>query len=281
MAVHFLQFDMITLILTGGKSQRMGRDKALIERPDGSRQIDWLAGLAKRAGGEVFLSMRDSSAPPVDLPVIIDSDPGAGPLAALAAAHAASPNEAVLVLGCDLFLLDVATVTHLLDRRDPSHHATCFANRIDGRPEPLCAIYEVSGISQAAATLARGERCARHFLESLDPLVLDLPRPAALDNANTPHELAECFAKMERGVVAKSVKILYFAKLREARGLHEERVETLACTPAGLYGELHFRHRLPLEIASLRAARNGEFCAWDEPLSDGDEVVFIPPVAGG
>jgi molybdopterin-guanine dinucleotide biosynthesis protein A len=272
---------MTTLILIGGKSQRMGRDKATIERPDGTRQVDWLVRLAQLTGGEVFLSMRDASAPPVDLPVVADDVPGGGPLAALAAIHARKPDGPVLVLGCDLFLLDEMTVTHLLSHRDPSRGATCFANRIDGRPEPLCAIYEVSGISRAAEALARGEHCARHFLESLDPRVLDLPHPAALDNANTPQELAECFAKLQHGVTPKTVSVLYFAKLRESRGLDEEKVETLACTPAGLYEELRFRHRLPLAIDSLRAARNGDFCAWDELISDGDEIVFIPPVAGG
>ncbi|WP_226894977.1 NTP transferase domain-containing protein [Luteolibacter marinus] len=272
---------MITLILIGGKSRRMGRDKAFIERPDGSRQIDHLVKLAQLGGGEIFLSMRDDSPPPVDLPVVVDAEPGGGPLAALAAIHAARPAEPVLVLGCDLFLLDEDTVQHLIDRHEPGTTATCFANRIDGRPEPLCAIYEPSGISMAAGSLSRGEHCARHFLESLGPKVLELPRPAALDNANTPHELAECFAKLTRGVTAKSVTVLYFAKLREARGLDQEHVATLACTPAGLYEELRFRHRLPLEIDSLRAARNGDFCAWDELLADGDEIVFIPPVAGG
>ena len=272
---------MITLILIGGKSRRMGRDKAFIERPDGTRQIDWLAQLAKLSGGEVFLSMRDDSAPPLDLPVVIDSEPGGGPLAALSAIHQKRPDETVLVLGCDLFLLDEKTIQHLITKHDSSNEATCFANRIDGRPEPLCAIYESSGISKAADALSRGEHCARHFLESLEPQVLDLPHPTALDNANTAHELAECFTKLTQGVVPKSVNVLYFAKLRESRGLDEERVETLACTPAGLYEELRFRHRLPLEIDSLRAALNGDFCAWDASLSEGDEIVFIPPVAGG
>ncbi len=272
---------MTTLILIGGKSQRMGRDKATIERPDGIRQIDWLTRLARLNGGEVFLSMRDDSTPPADFPVVTDEVAGGGPLAALAAIHAKKPDGPVLVLGCDLFMLDETTVTHLLSQRDPNRDATCFANRIDGRPEPLCAIYEVSGISKAAEALGRGDHCARHFLESLDPLVLQLPHPAALDNANTPQELAECFAKLQHGVTRKTVHVLYFAKLRESRGLDEEKVETLACTPAGLYEELRFRHRLPLEIGSLRAARNGDFCEWDELISDGDEIVFIPPVAGG
>jgi molybdopterin converting factor small subunit len=212
---------------------------------------------------------------------VVDATADAGPLAALAAFQATCPGEPVLVLGCDLFLLDEITVRHLIERRDPTRAATCFANRIDGRPEPLCAILESAALARAGAAVAAGERCARHFLESLDPQVLELPRPAALDNANTPWELAECFAKLTHGVVAKQVEVLYFAKLREARGTDAERVATLACTPAGLYEELRFRHRLPLEIDSLRAARNGDFCGWEEMLADGDEVVFIPPVAGG
>ena len=272
---------MTTLILIGGKSQRMGCDKATIERPDGVRQIDWLTRLAQLIGGEVYLSMRDDSAPPVDFPVVTDEVAGGGPLAALAAIHSKKPDAPVLVISCDLFLLDETTLAHIITHRDPTRGATCFANRIDGRPEPLCTIYEVSGISKAIEELNSGNHCARHFLESIDPLVLPLPHAAALDNANTPQELAECFAKLKHGVAPKTVNVLYFAKLRESRGLDEERVETLACTPAGLYEELRFRHRLPLEIASLRAARNGDFCEWDELISDGDEIVFIPPVAGG
>lgn len=267
---------MILLILSGGKSRRMGCDKLLLTRPDGIRQIDWLAGLAKATGGEVILSRRDTSPPPVDLPVIADLHPGGGPLAALAAAHAARPDQPVLMLGGDLFLLDAATLKHLLDHRDPARRATAFANRIDGRPEPHCAIYEVSGSSLAAGWLARGDFHARHFLESLEPRVLDLPQPAALDGANTPHELAECFAKLERGVRPKIVIVRYSGSLHEVLGQEEEQIETLACTVAGLYEELRFRNRLPMELDQLRATHNGVFCSWDQLFSGGDKIVFLP-----
>lgn len=272
---------MILLILSGGKSRRMGCDKLLLARPDGTRQIDWLAGLAKATGCEVILSRRDASPPPVDLPAVVDLLPGGGPLAALAATHAARPDQPVLMLGGDLFLLDAATLQHLLDHRDPARRATAFANRLDGRPEPHCTIYEVSGSSLAAGWLARGDFHARHFLEALEPRVLDLPHPAALDGANTPHELAECFAKLERGIRPKTVIVRYSGGLREIRGQDEEPIETLACTVAGFYEELRFRHRLPLEIDSLRATRNSGLCEWDESLSDGDEIAFLPSVAGG
>ena len=267
------------LILVGGRSERMGRDKALIERPDGTRQIDHIVDLAKGVSGNVFLSARDSEARGTGLPVIADLEPGAGPLGALASACAAHPGT-WLVIGCDLYLLDESTLRFLIDHHEPAKGATAFRNRIDGRPEPLCAIYEASSISKAAK-FSKDTRCARKFLESLDPEILDLPHPAALDNANTPLELAEAFQKLTCGVESKAVQLLYFAALREARGLSSETVETLACTAAGLFEELRFRHHLPLSTDHLRVAKNGEFTGWDSAVNSGDEFVFIPPVAGG
>jgi molybdenum cofactor guanylyltransferase len=267
------------LILIGGLSERMGRDKALIERPDGIRQIDHIVALAKSVSGNVFLSARDSDSRGTGLPVIPDLEPGKGPLGALASAASARPGS-WLVLSCDLFMLDPETLRFLLDQHDPEQGATAYRNRLDGRPEPLCAIYEESSISKAAA-FQKDNRCARKFLESLSPRILDLPHLAALDNANTPHELAEAFQKLKSGVHPKAVQLLYFAALREARGLSSETVETLACTAAGLYEELRFRHRLPLSVDHLRVAINGEFATWDAEVTSGDEFVFIPPVAGG
>lgn len=265
------------LILVGGKSERMGRDKALIERPDGTRQIDHLVALAKSVSDAVFLSARDHDDRGTGIPVLTDLEVDGGPLAALKAARATNRPGPWLVLGCDLFLLDSATIAFLLERRDPTRRAIAFRNRIDGKAEPLCTLYEES----AFQALDAEHHCARSFLTDLDPLLLDLPQPAALDNANTPHELNEVFQKITRGVTAKNVSVLYFAVLREQRGLSEETVETLAWTAAGLYEELSFRHRFRLAVDQLRTARNGEFAAWDSEVRNGDEFVFIPPVAGG
>jgi len=269
------------LLLAGGLSERMGRDKVDIVRPDGTRQIDHVVALARKFSDRVFLSTRDGGDRGTGLPVVADLHPGDGPVGALASAAATAPGEPWLVLGCDLFLLDEATLLHLLDHRDPSRPATAFHNRLDGKPEPLCAIYEATAMSAVSDAVRAGKFCARHFLEDLGPLVLDLPHPAALDNANTPDELEEAFAKLRHGVAPKQVQILYFAALREARGESAETVETLARTAAGLYEELRFRHRLPLRADALRVARNGEFAGWNAPVEAGDEFVFIPPVAGG
>ena len=272
---------MKSLLLAGGLSKRMGRNKALIVRPDGTRQIDYLVDLVRQLVPDVLLSTNEPSIAPDGLPILPDLNPGDGPLGALASFHAAHPDESVLAVSCDLFLLDLGTLRFLLQNHDPSRGATCFANRLDGKVEPLCSIYEPSVLADISTFVASREFCARRFLASRQPRLLELPNPVALDNANTPQDLDEAFAKLKYGVSRKSIRVLHFAKLREERGLDEETLTTLAATPAGAYEELRYLHRLSLHIENLRCALNGDFCDWNTPLKDGDELVFIPPVAGG
>ena len=77
------------------------------------------------------------------------------------------------------------------------------------------------------------------------------------------------------------VHVRYFAWLRESAGLTAELVETGAGSPAELWRELDARHGFDADTQRLRVAVNDAFAPWDQPLSDGDRVVFIPPVSGG
>lgn len=79
----------------------------------------------------------------------------------------------------------------------------------------------------------------------------------------------------------KTVRVRYFAILREQRGLDEERVVTGAATAGELYEELRTRHRFTLPMERLRVAINDEFGSWTAAFRDGDALVFLPPVAGG
>lgn len=78
----------------------------------------------------------------------------------------------------------------------------------------------------------------------------------------------------------KTIRIEYFAVLRELAGRSEEAVDTAAQTPAELYAEIATRHDFPAP-ETLKVAINDEFGDWDQALNDGDRLVFIPPVAGG
>ena len=79
------------------------------------------------------------------------------------------------------------------------------------------------------------------------------------------------------------VKVLFFGRIRELTGIHEESVEIpLGTTLSELFDR--YQTRFPALAgfrASLVASRNQEFAAWDTPLSAADDIAFLPPVSGG
>jgi MoaD family protein len=77
------------------------------------------------------------------------------------------------------------------------------------------------------------------------------------------------------------VTVRYFARLREERGLPQERIETDAPTIGALYETLAADHGLSLPPDKLRASVNGVFADWGAPINDGDEIAYLPPVTGG
>lgn len=77
------------------------------------------------------------------------------------------------------------------------------------------------------------------------------------------------------------VRLLYFASLADRAGCSGESVETNASDPATLYDEIRQRHGFSLGKERVRVAVNGQFVGWNHPLSEADEIVFLPPVSGG
>ncbi|AHB87814.1 molybdenum cofactor biosynthesis protein MoaD [Thermosynechococcus sp. NK55a] len=73
----------------------------------------------------------------------------------------------------------------------------------------------------------------------------------------------------------------YFAQLREQSAREQEERVTTAQTYGELYQELKTQYGFTLDLAQIKVAANDTFVALDQPLRAGDEVVFIPPVAGG
>ncbi len=79
----------------------------------------------------------------------------------------------------------------------------------------------------------------------------------------------------------RTIIVQYFAMLREERGVTEERIATAAETPRALFEDLRQLHGFSLDASRLKVVINDAFAGWDDSLSPGDRVVFIPPVAGG
>ena len=178
------------LVLSGGASTRMGKDKALLE-PHGEPQLQATFGLLSPHVQSCFVSLRsDQRSEPVRaaLPGIVDETEGAGPAAGLLAARAAYPQAAWLVLACDLPRLRSSTLETLIGARDGRHAAIAFASAADSLPEPLCALWEPSALACLAQQAQKGRYGLRDALSSVDTLLLPAPADGELDNINTPQE---------------------------------------------------------------------------------------------
>jgi len=272
------------LVLAGGLSSRMQRDKATLLY-GGKSQLERAFELVARYLPEVYVSVRSSqAADPSRLryPLIVDSVPGEGPIVGIRSALAARADVAWLVLACDLPFLSEAALSQLLAERDPAASATAFRSTHDGLPEPLCAIWEPKSAAELAAYQAADGRCPRKFLMRHGAKIIDPRDRRALDNVNTPDEYRDALRSFDSEVSAPmQLKIQYYALMREQAGRSDETLETGASTPADLYAELKARYGFTLSREQLKVAVNSEFASGSRKLAAGDSVVFIPPVAGG
>jgi molybdopterin-guanine dinucleotide biosynthesis protein A len=272
------------LVLAGGSSTRMKRDKACLNY-GGRNQLDRAVTLAARHCGKVFVSVRAwqlADRVRAQWPMLVDSVPGEGPIVGIRSAMAAYPEAAWLVMACDLPFLADAALEYLLCHRDPDLLATAFLSAHDNLPEPLCAVWEPAAAAALAQYQGAGGKCPRKFMLGHAVKLVEPVDKRALDNVNTPeeydaaiHELAEARSN------SKTLRIQYFAVMREQAGRSEENIDTSASTPADLYRELAARYGFTLQPEQLKVAVNGEFSEWWRVLTYGDDVVFIPPVAGG
>lgn len=79
-----------------------------------------------------------------------------------------------------------------------------------------------------------------------------------------------------------NINVRYFALFRELTGRNEEAVLVEGGATAGrVYRKLAETYAFPLGLEDVRVAVNDEFASFEQPLAEGDRVVFIPPVSGG
>jgi molybdopterin-guanine dinucleotide biosynthesis protein A len=184
--------DLFGLVLAGGKSRRMGSDKALLIR-DGETQLARAVALLEAHVVRVFVSTRQDQADEGErqkFARIVDRYDDMGPIAGVLSAMDQHPDKAWLVVACDLPNIDDRTISALIERHDGQHPFTAYTSSYDGLPEPLCAIYGVGARNLVDAFVADGIKCPRKMLIRSDTQLLEQPDPQALDNVNTPEDLA-------------------------------------------------------------------------------------------
>lgn len=186
------------LVLAGGKSTRMGKDKGMIPY-HGMPQREYLYHLLSRVCTETFMSIRsDQKEESLEsMETIVDDDTYKGPYNGLISAHTKFPDVAWLVLACDLPLIDLASLQELIAARDPNVLATAFAQKEDPLPEPLCAIWEPKALEKSVDYLKSGNgTCPRKFLINNETKIVFPSNSNVLLNANSEEEYKEAIVRL-------------------------------------------------------------------------------------
>jgi molybdopterin-guanine dinucleotide biosynthesis protein A len=166
-------------VLAGGASRRMGRDKATLAVGGVELASVALAAAARVADPVVLVAPEGH--PARRLATRLVTDPGRGPLAALAAALDALAADHVLVLAGDHPGLRVELLAHLVGLAPGAEAVAC---RRGPRLEPLVAVYRRApalALARARLAEAAGDHSLAGLLAGLGTLVVEEPRWRALD----------------------------------------------------------------------------------------------------
>jgi molybdopterin-guanine dinucleotide biosynthesis protein A len=144
--------NISAVLLAGGESRRMGRDKTTLlfcGKPLWQIQLDLLCALQPE---EIFVSARtDPVWRPSDVQFVPDSPPSRGPLSGLAAALARISTNHLLALAIDMPLMTTTYLHSLCDLIQPGRGILPVIN---GRAEPLAAIYPKGAANKFSAALS-------------------------------------------------------------------------------------------------------------------------------
>lgn len=155
-------------VLAGGRSRRMGRDKALLQL-GGQTLIERVLAAARPLAYPRLIVGAPAAYAHLGLPVLPDRCPGRGPLGGLYTALDATAAP-VLLLACDLPFLAPDFLRHLADRRGPQQAVVPYTA---AGLQPLCALYELSCLGAVEAAIQADQLGMRDLLSNLS---LDLVR---------------------------------------------------------------------------------------------------------
>ncbi|MDF2431643.1 MAG: molybdenum cofactor guanylyltransferase [Mucilaginibacter sp.] len=192
------------LVLAGGKSERMGFDKGAVNW-HGKEQRYHMTDLLKSFCNDVFISCRQDQQQEMNPGYLsmTDTFTGLGPYGAILSAFREKPDNAWLVVACDLPLLSVNTLQHLVANRNTSSVATTYRSPHDNFPEPLITIWEPKSYPVLLSFLAQGYSCPRKVLINSEITLLNAPEPGELTNVNTPDELGKVKRLLHQKIAAE------------------------------------------------------------------------------
>jgi molybdopterin-guanine dinucleotide biosynthesis protein A len=180
-------------IMAGGKSKRMGQDKAWIEL-DGEPLIKRVADVLAEIADEVLIVANDPKYERLGLRVVRDRWPDGGALGGIATGVGAATHDSVLVAACDMPFLSADMWRLLLGH---AGEADVVIPKVAGEFETLHALYAKACVPHMARAIAENRLRVISFFDAVTVKAIEEPELRAVDptlraftNVNTPEELA-------------------------------------------------------------------------------------------
>ncbi len=157
--------DMMTsIVLAGGKSIRLGREKAL-EKIGGQSLIQQVIGRLYSLENEIIVvTSQTYNLPDLGVKQVTDIYPDKGPLGGIYSGLRAAPCFYCLVVGCDMPLLNVALLRYIMEL---SHGFDVVIPRVDSNVEPLHAVYSKNCLASIEAALKQDRLQIQGFFHQM------------------------------------------------------------------------------------------------------------------
>jgi len=176
-------------VLTGGRSSRMGVDKALLPF-QGTPLVKHLGEVVCDGAGSVTLIGDPARYAALGYRVIPDRIPGCGPAGGISTALSLGEADWNLVVACDMPHITVEALRFLLDKTKATSARLVVPIGPDGEPEPLCAVYHVDCFPAIERAIRDKRFKMKDLARELKPELVAGIDPGCFANANTPAEWA-------------------------------------------------------------------------------------------
>jgi molybdopterin-guanine dinucleotide biosynthesis protein A len=199
-------------IAAGGRSTRMGRDKAWLEL-GGRLMIDHVIAALQPATSEIAIIANHEDYKRLGYAVFPDTHTGIGPLEAIRTALVNSKTSEVILLGCDMPFVSTDLLLYLTqlaqktpseggDEEDEAGRATLSPQAVvplneEAKPEPLCALYTAEALQQVTRLIDLGVRKVSFLFEGIPTRFVCFDEVKDLENSrfffknvNTPEDFA-------------------------------------------------------------------------------------------
>lgn len=178
------------IILAGGKSSRMGRDKGLLPF-GGKKLVEYVIAAARSLAEELLIVTADPAYAALGYRCVEDLFPGTGPLGGIYTGLSASHTNRNLVLACDMPFLHQTLLEHLVSAAGEEQ---VLLTLHQGRPEPLCSVYDRSCRSAIRARIEQNQLKITDALASLQTRHISFDRETwfrgnEFTNLNSPEDI--------------------------------------------------------------------------------------------